>query len=93
MSYNRSLAGSSSWPERSGGGPGDPLDPQRPPGVPAPGKNFAPRPELIAKGFRGGDEILIGPGSEQWRRGASVAEAKQSFTLGEVAGPRRRRPK
>jgi hypothetical protein len=70
---------------------GDPQDPQRAPGVPAPGLNFAPRPELIAKGFRGADGYTpIGPGSEQFRRGASVVEAKQSFTLGEVAGPRRR---
>jgi hypothetical protein len=80
-------------PQPTGRGFPDPRDPQRPPGVPVPGKNFAPRPELVAKGFRGGDEILIGPGSEQWTRGANAVLNKQSFTTADVNGPRRRRPK
>jgi hypothetical protein len=92
VSYNRSLAGSSAWPEPSGAGSPDPLDPQRPPGVPQAGKNFAYRPELVAPGFRGADDYTrIGPGSEQFRRGADAVEAKQSFTLSHVNGPRRRR--
>jgi hypothetical protein len=94
VSYNRTLAGSSNWPERSGPGSPDPLDPQRPPGVPIPGKNFAPRPELVAPGYRGADSYTpLGPNSEQWSRGAADVEAKRSYTLSHVNGPRRKRRK
>ena len=51
MTYNRRGADSSGGDSGPGpalpGGP-DPRDPQRPPGVPVPGKNFAPRPELVS---------------------------------------------
>jgi hypothetical protein len=91
MSYDRSLAGSSDWPVPSGAGSPDPLDPQRAPNVPQAGKNFAYRPELIAKGYRGGDPVLIGPNSEQFRRGSDDVEHKRSYTLASVNGPRRRK--
>jgi hypothetical protein len=68
----------------------DPRYPQLPPGVPIPGKNFAPRPELIAKGYRGGDPVLIGPGSEQWTRGADAVLNKQSYTTSDVNRTRRK---
>jgi len=65
-------------------------DPQRPPGVPQAGKNFAPRPELIAPGYRGGGLVTIGPGSEQFRRGSADVEAKKNYTLRDVMGSRRK---
>jgi hypothetical protein len=89
----------STWPDgtskssTSQGDRPDPRAPQRAPGTLYVGKNFAARPELIAKGFRGGDEVRIGPGSEQWMRGAADELNKVSYTTSEVAGPRRRRPK
>jgi hypothetical protein len=93
MTYNRpaevNSGGDSGLGPARPGGP-DPRYPQLPPGVPVPGKNFAPRPELIAKGFRGGDEVRIGPGSEQWTRGADAVLNKRSLSLGQVAGPRRK---
>jgi hypothetical protein len=78
-------------PQPTGRGVPDPRDPQLPPGVRQVGKSFAPRPELIAKGYRGGDPVLIGPNSEQWTRGQSDVWAKRSYTLADVNGPRRRR--
>jgi hypothetical protein len=84
------------WPDgtpkstTSQGGPVDPRYPQLPPGVPVPGKNFAYRPELVAKGYRGGDYVALGPGSPQWTRGADLVLNKQSLTTSQVAGPRRR---
>jgi hypothetical protein len=87
--------------DSSGGNPGlgpalpggpDPRDPKLPPGVRQVGKSFAPRPELIAKGYRGGDPVLIGPGSEQWTRGQSDVWAKRSYTTADV-NRRGRRPK
>jgi hypothetical protein len=97
VSYNRpggadSSGGDSGLGPALPGGP-DPRDPQLPPGVRQVGKSFAPRPELIAKGYRGGDPVLIGPNSEQWTRGQSDVWAKHSYTLADVSPPRRRRPK
>jgi hypothetical protein len=75
------------------GGP-DPRDPMRPPGVTVPGKNFAPRPELVTSAPRGQDGYTpVVPGSSQWTRGANEVLNKQSFTTRDVAGPRRRHPK
>jgi hypothetical protein len=69
----------------------DPRYPQLPPGVSVPGKSFMPRPELVASGYRGGDGyVRIGPGSQQWTRGADLVLNKQSLTTAQVAGPRRR---
>jgi hypothetical protein len=78
-------------PQPTGRGVPDPRAPQRAPGTLHVGKNFAPRPELIAKGFRGGDEVRIGPGSEQWTRGAEDELNKVSYSLSRVNGPRRRK--
>jgi hypothetical protein len=93
MSYDRRLAGSSDWPERSGAAPGDPRAPQRAPGTLTRGKIFANRPEMIASGFRGGPEVLAGPGSEMWMRGAADELDKISYTTAQVNGPRRKRRK
>lgn len=96
MTYNRRGADSSGGDSGPGpalpGGP-DPRDPQRPPGVPVPGKNFAPRPELVSSAPRGQDGYVnIGPCSGQWTRGANEVLNKQSFTTGDV-NRRGRRPK
>jgi hypothetical protein len=79
-------------PQPTGPGVPDPRYPQKPPGVSVPGKNFAYRPELATTDPRGQAEgVLIGPGSEQWTRGADAVLNKRSLTVGEVMGPRRRR--
>jgi hypothetical protein len=110
MSYNRSSSasgggagmssGSGVWPDgvpkssTSRGDRPDPRYPQLPPGVSVPGKNFAPRPELVTSAPRGQDGYTrLGPGSAEWTKGADAVLNKQSFTTREVAGPRRRRPK
>jgi hypothetical protein len=87
--------------DNSGGNPGlgpalpggpDPRDPMRPPGVPVPGKSFIARPELVSSAPRGQDGyVRIGPGSEQFRRGADLVLNKQSVTTGDV-NRRGRRP-
>jgi hypothetical protein len=59
MSYDRALAPSSDWPVPSGADSPNPLDPQRAPGVVQAGKNFAYRPELIAKGIAKGFAVAI----------------------------------
>ena len=72
----------------------DPRYPQLPPGVPVPGKNFIARPELLTTNPRGQTEgVRIGPGSEQWTRGADDVLNKRSISVAQAAGPRRRRPK
>jgi hypothetical protein len=97
MTYNRPGGGDSSGGD-SGLGPAlpggpDPRYPQLPPGVPVPGKNFAPRPELVTSAPRGADGYtLLGPGSGQWTRGADEVLNKKSYTLADV-NRRGRRPK
>jgi hypothetical protein len=79
-------------PTPTGRGTPDPRAPQRAPGTLTRGKIFAQRPELIAKGFRGGDEVRIGPGSAQWMRGAEDELNKKSYTTSDVnRTPRRPR--
>ena len=72
----------------------DPRDPQRPPGVSTPGKNFYSRPELMTTDPRGQEHgVVCGPGSEQWTRGADDVLNKRSISVAQAAGPQRRRPK
>ena len=81
-------------PQPTGRGVPDPRDPQRAPGVPAPGKNFARRDYLLTTAPRGQDApVLMGPGSAPWRQGSDDVEAKRSYTLRDVNPPRRRRAK
>ncbi len=95
MSYNRPDSGPSGGDAGLGGSPGiDPRYPQLPVGCPIPGKSFIARPELVTSAPRGQDGyVRIGPGSEQFRRGAELVLNKRSVTTADVAGPRRRRPK
>jgi hypothetical protein len=63
----------------------DPRYPQKPPGVPVPGKNFYPRPALASKGYRGSDGYVnIGPGSSEWTAGADDVLNKRSLTTSDV---------
>jgi hypothetical protein len=77
-------------PQPTGRGVPDPRATQRAPGTLRIGKNFAPRPELISRGCRGGPEVRIGPGSEQWVRGQDDELNKVSYTTRDVMGSRRR---